>query len=99
MLSNFTHRLFRLPPTRHVRGHDVLANDIKEMVDRARKKPTPTNVISFPQELSGLILTENPARPLNSLVVDDILKDRIDRVILEFRQATETENIWLRPSS
>ncbi len=67
-------------------GHDVLANDIKEMVDRARKKPTAANVIAFPQELTGLILTEQPARPLAALVLDDTLKGRIERVILEFRQ-------------
>ncbi len=67
-------------------GHDVLANDIKEMVDRARKKPTAANVIAFPQELAGLILTEQPARPLAALVLDDTLKGRIERVILEFRQ-------------
>lgn len=67
-------------------GHDILANEIKEMVDRARKRPAATNIIAFPQELAGLILTEQPARPLGSLVVDDTLKGRIKRVVLEFRQ-------------
>jgi len=67
-------------------GHTGLANDIREMVDRAKKKPAVNNVIAFPQVLAGLILTEQPVRPLASLVVDDALKGRIDRVILEFRQ-------------
>ena len=67
-------------------GHTALANDIQEMVDRARKKPAATNVIAFPQELSGLILTEQPARPISSLVVENALQERIERVILEFRQ-------------
>ena len=67
-------------------GHTGLANDIKDMVDRARIKPATNNVIAFPLELSGLILTEQPARPLASLVVDDALKTRIARVIMEFRQ-------------
>ena len=67
-------------------GHEALAHEIKTMVDRAKSRPTPTNVIAFPQELSGLILTEQPARPLASLVVNDALKSRIKRVILEFRQ-------------
>ena len=67
-------------------GHDALANEIKGMVDQARKKPAASNVITFPQELSGLILTEQSARPLASLVVDEALKTRIERVILEFRQ-------------
>ncbi len=69
-----------------LQGHDALAHEIKAMVDRAKSKPAPTNVIAFPQELSGLILTEQPAKPMSSLVVDDALKARIERVILEFRQ-------------
>lgn len=67
-------------------GHAGLANEIRDMVDHARVKPGTTNVIAFPQELAGLILTEQPARPLSTLVVDDALRTRIDRVILEFRQ-------------
>jgi len=67
-------------------GHDVLANEIKTMVDRAKRRTIPTNVIAFPQELSGLILTQQPARPLTSLVVKDALKARIERIIMEFRQ-------------
>lgn len=67
-------------------GHAGLANEIKEMVDRARKTPTANNVIAFPQELAGLILTVQPACPLVTLVVNDALKERIERVILEFRQ-------------
>lgn len=67
-------------------GHSALAGDIREMVDQARKKPRANNVIAFPHELAGLILTEHPARPLASLVLDDALKGRIERVILEFRQ-------------
>jgi SpoVK/Ycf46/Vps4 family AAA+-type ATPase len=68
------------------RGHSGLAHDIREMVDRAKEKASAGNVIAFPQELSGLILTEQPARPLSSLVVQNTLKSRIERVILEFRQ-------------
>ena len=67
-------------------GHNGLANEIQDMVDSSRKTAGTTNVIAFPQELSGLILTEQPARPLATLVVNDALKTRIDRVILEFRQ-------------
>ena len=67
-------------------GHDVLAQEIKSLVDQAKKTPVIKNVIAFPQELSGLILTEQPMRPLSTLVVDDLLKGRIERVILEYRQ-------------
>jgi SpoVK/Ycf46/Vps4 family AAA+-type ATPase len=67
-------------------GHGVLAHEIKSLVDQAKKTPVIKNVISFPQELSGLILTEQSARPLSTLVVDDLLKGRIERIILEYRQ-------------
>ena len=67
-------------------GHSALANDIRDLVDQARKKSATTNVIAFPQELSGLILSEQPSRPLASLIVDSSLRARIERVILEFRQ-------------
>lgn len=67
-------------------GHETLAHEIKTMVDRAKSRPAPTNVIAFPQELSGLILTEQPARSLATLVVELPLKARIERVVLEFRQ-------------
>jgi len=67
-------------------GHAALAQDIKEMVDRARKKQPATKIIPFPQDLSGLIFSESPEQPQSSLVVNEQLKNRIERIILEFRQ-------------
>ena len=67
-------------------GHNVLANEIKVLVDQAKKTPVIKNVIAFPQELSGLILTNQPIQSLSTLVVDDLLKGRIERIILEYRQ-------------
>jgi SpoVK/Ycf46/Vps4 family AAA+-type ATPase len=67
-------------------GHDVLAQEIKSLVDQAKKTPVIKNVIAFPQELSGLILTDQPVRPLSALVVDNLLKGRLERIILEYRQ-------------
>lgn len=67
-------------------GHCALADEIREMVDRARREPHAKKVIAFPQDLSGLIISTRPERSLSSLVVDAKLKERIERIIREFRQ-------------
>lgn len=67
-------------------GHSSLAYELRQMVDRAREKRSSRNVLSLPKELSGLILSENPDRSFHSLVVKKELKDRIERIILEFKQ-------------
>lgn len=67
-------------------GHTALANDIRDLVDKARKKQTSDVIVSIPKELTGLILSEEPAIPLSSLVVNQDLKSRIERIVLEYRQ-------------
>lgn len=67
-------------------GHSTLAVEIREMVDKSKKGMSSTNILVFPQDLSGLIISENPAQPMATLVVKDPLKQRIEKIILEFRQ-------------
>lgn len=67
-------------------GHSSLAHELREMVDRARKNRPRNNILQFPKELAGLILAEGPVQPFASLVVNDQLKARIERIVLEFRQ-------------
>ena len=67
-------------------GHSGLAYEIRDLVDKARSRSTSSKVLAFPQDMAGLILSEEPSRPLASLVVHDDLKQRIDRIITEFRQ-------------
>ncbi len=67
-------------------GHNALAVEIREMVDKSKKRIVSTNVLPFPRDLSGLIISENPAHPMSTLVVKDLLKQRIEKIILEFRQ-------------
>ncbi len=66
-------------------GHPALAHDIRDIIDTERKKKGP-QVISFPKELQGLVLTESPTTPLSSMVLPENLKKRLDRVIHEYRQ-------------
>jgi SpoVK/Ycf46/Vps4 family AAA+-type ATPase len=66
-------------------GHSALAHEIRELVDKARAD-SQKNSLHFPQDLNGLIFSEEPKIKLSSLVVSPALKDRIERIILEFRQ-------------
>jgi len=67
-------------------GHSALAHDIRELVDRGRRKRPRGNILPMPHDLSGLVFTEEPTVPLAALVVSPSLRERIKRVVLEFRQ-------------
>lgn len=73
-------------------GHGALALEIRELVDKARKTSAPRNVLLFPQDLNGLIFSEEPELPLSSLVVNQDIKQRIERIILEFRQQSKLKS-------
>ncbi|MCI5148986.1 MAG: ATP-binding protein [Candidatus Electrothrix sp. MAN1_4] len=66
-------------------GHSALAHDIRDIVDKERKKKG-ANIISFPKNLQGLVLTEEPATPLTAMVMPEKLLNRLKRVIHEYRQ-------------
>ncbi|MBX7207575.1 MAG: AAA family ATPase [Verrucomicrobiaceae bacterium] len=75
-----------------VQGHGALAHDIRDIVDKARRERGPNVLLKFPQELSGLVLTEKTEVPLAALVVPETMLDRIKRVILENRQQEKLKN-------
>lgn len=68
-------------------GHATLAHEIRELIDtdriRARKG---LKVVPFPQDLKGLVLSENPDIPFKSLVAPQATLDRFQRIIKEFYQ-------------
>lgn len=67
-------------------GHGALAHEIREIVDKARRSRGPNVLLKFPQDLGGLVSSETSATPFSSLVLQDTLKERIQRVIHEHRQ-------------
>lgn len=67
------------------RGHTALAHDLRDIVDMERKKKGP-QVISFPQDLKGLVLTEEPSTPLAALVMPNSIYERLKRITHEYRQ-------------
>ncbi len=67
-------------------GHGALAHDIREIIDKARRTRGNNSLLKFPQELAGLVLSQNSDLPLAAMVVPEAFKERIQRVIHEFRQ-------------
>jgi AAA+ superfamily predicted ATPase len=66
-------------------GHGALAHEIREIVDKARKTKGAV-ILKFPQDLRGLVLSEEPKLPKAALVMPGALLARIERVIHEYRQ-------------
>ncbi|MFO1389278.1 AAA family ATPase [Cellvibrio sp.] len=68
-------------------GHASLAHEIRGLVDNHRKRTHHgLTVVPFPQELKGLVVSENPDIPFKSLVAPRATLDRFHRVIKEFYQ-------------
>jgi len=65
-------------------GHGELAHDIRDIVDKARRDTR--TILKFPQDLRGLVLSEESKTPKAALVVPAQLMKRIERVIHEYRQ-------------
>lgn len=67
-------------------GHGALAHDIREIVDKSRQKRGNSNLLKFPRDIAAMVRSEKSDLPLSALVVPDYLKERIHRVIHEYRQ-------------
>lgn len=66
-------------------GHSSLAYDIRHLVDMERKKGGP-KVLHFPQDLKGLVFSEEPQTSKNMLVMSSELQKRIEQIIHEYHQ-------------
>lgn len=67
-------------------GHGALAHDIRDIVEKARRNRGPNVLLKFPQELGGLVFSEKPVTPFSALVLPGPLKERIQRIVHEYRQ-------------
>ncbi len=65
-------------------GHSSIAHDIRALVDKA--KFAPKKAAPFSKELSELVLESSPCERLPELIMPQEMRDRIDRIVLEFRQ-------------
>ena len=66
-------------------GHGALAHDIRGIVDKLRREDG-GKLLHFPRDLRGLVLSEDPEVPISAIVLPGKLRDRIDRIIHEYRQ-------------
>ena len=67
-------------------GHGALAHDIREIVDKERKVRGGNALLKFPQDLAGMVLSEASDSPLSALVIPDEFRERIQRIVHEYRQ-------------
>jgi SpoVK/Ycf46/Vps4 family AAA+-type ATPase len=67
-------------------GHEALAHDIREIVDKSRKARGGNVLLKFPQDMAGMVLSEQTHRPLSTLVVPEEIRERIQRIVHEHRQ-------------
>lgn len=72
-------------------GHSSLAHEIKSLVDKSRQIRKQA-LVRFPNELEGLILTEEPKERLASLVLESGQRERIERILSEYRQREALKN-------
>ena len=75
-------------------GHNVLANEIKDLVER-NKSRTGRKVITFSPDLSDLIIVNNAQSHLSELIVSDSLLDKINRIIREYIQKEKIKKFGL----
>ena len=75
-------------------GHPALAHDIRDIVEREQKKRGP-KVLNFPQDLRGLVFTEEPQVSKSALVIQTPLQERIQQVIHEYRQQNKLKSFGL----
>lgn len=65
-------------------GHTLVANEIKNIIDKAKDNKHKTK--AFSQDLQGLILENVPAVNLADIIASDDIKSKIKRIISEFVQ-------------
>ena len=85
-------------------GHNKLAKDIKEFVEKSNKtinSHSSRNTTPFSNQpkgdLSGLLELSHPSVHINELVLSDEIRSRLDQVILEQRQIDKLAKYELKP--
>jgi SpoVK/Ycf46/Vps4 family AAA+-type ATPase len=85
-LERFTTVVLQVAAHEAQQGHGALAHEIREIVEKARRERGHVKLLKFPQDLRGLVLSEEPSITNSSLVLPDALKSRINRIVHEYRQ-------------
>ncbi len=67
-------------------GHETIAKQIRDAVQKARSSMPIVPVIQFKREISDLIICKNANNRLSELIVSDSIKNKLKKVLLEYRQ-------------
>lgn len=89
--ERFTTLALQVAASEARKGHGTLAADIKQLVTKGKKKANPLRALSGNQQLDDLLQFSEPRHRLPELVADDELKERLDRIVHEFRQRAKLE--------
>lgn len=76
------------------KGHQTLAFEIRNILDKEREKKRSLLPI-LPNDLEGLVVTEQSTINKASLVMNQAIKDRILRIISEYRQQNKLKSFGL----
>ncbi len=77
------------------KGHSSLAHEIRDIIDKNKQNKI-QSTISFLPELGGLVITKTSVAKKASLVINSKLKDRIIRIITEYRQQSKLKSFGLK---
>lgn len=67
-------------------GHPTMGRDIRVYVDRARKRHGLMPGLSMSRDLNDMLLESKPTERLSNLVVPESLRQRLDRILDEYRK-------------
>lgn len=81
-------------------GHGRLAQELRDMVEAARKKSIARGPVSIAKGLkdsSGLLFASNPKLRLADLVISSTVRGRLERVVREQKHLTQIKSHGLSP--
>lgn len=70
-------------------GHGAIAQELKQLIDKGSKGGA--KVFPMRKELDDLVIQSEPQNRLSQLVLPKELKDRIDRILREYRQRSKLQ--------
>lgn len=81
-------------------GHGKLAQELKQLVDKAKKKSLdnlPVSIASSVKDSTGLLTTSHPKLRFNDLIVSPNVKIRLERLVKEQKHFSTLKNHGLSP--
>ena len=81
-------------------GHGKFAQELKGLVDKAKKnnvKNVPVSIATGIRDASGLLTTTHPKLRFSDLIVSDLVKGKLERLVKEQKHLTILKNHGLSP--